>query len=126
MILYAMRAIGGGRALMSTHSRDRARTDAEIAETIRELTEGYSQKDLADLLGVDPSAVSRALAGKRAFNLREVALIADWLAIDADNILFSGKSALAWRCDAGDSSQDAACRCREAVQDFLAFRTVAS
>jgi transcriptional regulator with XRE-family HTH domain len=126
MIQCAIRAIGRRQTLMPTRGRDRARTDAQIAETIRELTEDYSQKDLADLLGVDPSAVSRALAGKRAFNLREVALIADWIGVDADSILFSRESMLAWRCDAGDVCEDAAHRCREAVKDFLAFRTVAT
>jgi transcriptional regulator with XRE-family HTH domain len=111
---------------MSTRGRERARTDAEVAETIRELTRSYSQKELADLLSLDASAVSRALAGKRVFNLREVALIADWLGVDADSILFARESALAWRCESGDGDQDAACRCREAVKDFLAFRAVAT
>lgn len=110
---------------MSTSVQERARTDAEVAQKIRELTEDYSQKDLAKLLGLDASAVSRALAGKRAFNLREVALIAEWLGVDADDILFSETRGFAWRCDTARGDEDAACRCREVVKDFLAFRTVA-
>jgi len=115
-----------GRRQMSTRGRERARSDAEVSEAVRDLTEGYSQKELAELLGLDPSAVSRALAGKRAFNLREIALIADWLGVDADDILFARASALAWRCESPESSDAAACRCREAVKDFLAFRAVAT
>jgi transcriptional regulator with XRE-family HTH domain len=110
---------------MSTRGRDRPRTDVEIAETIRVRTAEYPQKELAELLDVDPSAISRAFAGKRAFNLREVALIADWLGIDADEILFAREGALAWRCEASQATQeDAARRCREALRDYLAFRTV--
>jgi len=112
---------------MSTRGRERARTDAELAEAIRDLTADYSQRELADLLGIDPSAVSRALAGKRAFNLREVALIADWLGVDADDLLFSREGALAWRCEAGEVDQEQAARlCREVLKDYLAFRTVST
>lgn len=111
---------------MSAGGRQRARSDAEIAEVIRGIAEGYPQKELADLLGVDQSVVSRALAGKRAFNLREVALIADWSGREPEDILFSEPSAFAFRCDgdAGDCD-DAIRQCRAVVQDFLAFRTVA-
>ena len=110
---------------MSTRGRDRVRADIEIAEAIRERTAEFSQKELAALLDVDPSAISRAFAGKRAFNFREVALVAGLLGIDADEILFAREGALAWRRETGqDAQQDAACRCREALNDYLAFRTV--
>ena len=111
---------------MATRGQERARSDAEVSRTISNLTEGYTQKELSEVLGLHPSAVSRALAGKRAFNLREVALLADWLGIDADDIIFARESALAWRCDSGQSGEDAACLCREVVKDFLAFRAVGS
>lgn len=111
---------------MSTRGRERARTDAEIAEVIRDLVDNRPQREIAELLDVDQSAVSRALSGKRAFNLGEVALIADWMGMDADRILFAQPSGFAFRCDAGDVRCDAAAlQCREIVRDLLAFRVVA-
>jgi transcriptional regulator with XRE-family HTH domain len=111
---------------MSAGGRQRARTDAEIAEVIRGLAEGRPQRELADLLGIDQSGISRALSGRRAFNLREVALIADWSGKQPEDILFSEPSAFAFRCSEDISDCDATMRqCRTVVQDYLAFRTVA-
>ena len=110
---------------MSSGSRTRARTDVEISQIIAELTASHQQKELAKLLGVDPSAISRARSGKRSFNLREVSMIADWLGIDPDEILFVQQEALAWRSEGGAGGEEASRTCREAVKDFLAFRTVA-
>ena len=103
-----------------------AGTNAEIADVVRKLVEGQSQRELADMLGADQSAVSRALNGKRAFNLREVALIADWSGKEPEDILFSEPSAFAFQCDGHDGNCDAAIKqCRAVVQDYFAFRTVA-
>ena len=111
---------------MSTRGQQRSRTDAEIAQVIRDLVKDRPQREVAELLDIDQSAVSRALAGKRAFNLREVALSADWTDMDAEAILFAQPSSLAFRCDAGDARCDAAARqCRDIVRDLLAFRAVA-
>ena len=111
---------------MAARGRQKARTDEEIAEVIRRLVENRPQREVVDLLDIDQSAVSRALAGKRAFNLREVALIADWLGLGADEILFAQPSGFAFRCDADDARCDAAARqCRDIIRDYLAFRAVA-
>lgn len=52
----------------------------EIAE-IRELmrAKGYDQSDLANLLGIDPSAVSKRLTGKRPFKHTEMVKTQAWL-----------------------------------------------
>ncbi len=111
---------------MSTRGLQRARTDAEIAEVIRTLVKDRPQREMAALLDVDQSAVSRALAGKRAFNLQEVALIANWMDMPADEILFAQGGGVAFRCDGADARCDVAARqCRDIVKDLLAFRAVA-
>ncbi len=111
---------------MSGRGHGGARTDQKVSETVREMLGDRPQKELAELLGLDPSAVSRALAGKRAFNLREITLIADWVGVEPEEILFTRPSAFAFRCDADAGVCDVASRkCRSIVQDFLAFRAVA-
>lgn len=40
---------------------------------------GYNQADLANLIGIDPTAVSKRLTGKRAFKLAEMQKIESWL-----------------------------------------------
>ena len=111
---------------MPERERQRSRSDEEVAEVIRGIVEGRPQRELAELLGIDQSGVSRALAGKRAFNLREIALIAAWSGREPEDILFKEPSAFAFRCDGETADCDAAVqRCRAVVQDFLAFRAVA-
>ena len=77
----------------------RSRSDAEVAEVIRGIVAGLPQRELADLSGIDQSGVSRALAGKRAFNLREITLIAAWSGREPEDILFAEPSAFAFRCE---------------------------
>ncbi|MDF2494541.1 MAG: LexA family transcriptional regulator [Sphingomonas sp.] len=50
-------------------------------ETIRRLMKerGYNQADLAELLGIDPTAVSKRLTGKRPFKHNEIIKIESWL-----------------------------------------------
>jgi len=111
---------------MSARGAHRARTDAEIAEVIRTLFTGRPQKEVAARLDVDQSAVSRALAGKRAFNLQEVAQIADWAGMPADELLFAQPGGVAFRCEGADAQCEvAAQQCRDVVKDLLAFRAVA-
>lgn len=111
---------------MSAAGRQRSRSDAEVAEVVRGIVDGRPQRELAELLGIDQSRVSRALAGKRAFNLREITLIAVWSGREPEDILFTEPSGFAFRCE--DEAVDccgAVERCRAVVRDFLAFRAVA-
>ncbi len=50
-----------------------------------------SQQDLARILGVDPSAISRALSGKRNFKSLELALIAEALGTSVESLVRDGE-----------------------------------
>lgn len=65
----------------------------EIAE-IRELmrAKGYDQSDLANLLGIDPSAVSKRLTGKRPFKHSEMVKTQAWLLGGAPAVELSGEA----------------------------------
>jgi SOS-response transcriptional repressor LexA len=65
----------------------------EIAE-IRELmrAKGYDQSDLANLLGIDPSAVSKRLTGKRPFKHNEMVKTQAWLLGGAPAVELAGES----------------------------------
>ena len=56
---------------------DATMENAEIRKQMKE--QGYTQADLANLLGIDPTAVSKRLTGKRAFKYDEVRKIEAWL-----------------------------------------------
>jgi len=65
----------------------------EIAE-IRELmrAKGYDQSDLANLLGIDPSAVSKRLTGKRPFKHSEMVKTRAWLLGGAPAVELGGEA----------------------------------
>lgn len=67
--------------------------DMEIAE-IRELmrAKGYDQSDLANLLGIDPSAVSKRLTGKRPFKHHEMVKTQAWLLGGAPAVELGGEA----------------------------------
>ena len=112
-------------ALMSTDSPI-PRTTTDLAATVRELLGDRPQRELAELLGLDASAVSRALAGKRALNLAEVVDIADYLGVEASHLLFKDEAVFALRAGEGTAlSHEAERRCLQIINDVLAFRTVA-
>lgn len=55
-------------------------THMEIDAIRRAMKErGYNQADLAELLGIDPTAVSKRLTGKRPFRLDEMPKVEAWL-----------------------------------------------
>lgn len=102
------------------------RTTADLAATIRELLGERPQRELADVLGLDASAVSRALAGKRALSLGEVVDIADYLGVEPSYLLFDDDAVFALRADQSTAlTRDAERRCLRIIDDVLAFRTVA-
>lgn len=51
--------------------------NAEIRKLMKE--RGFTQADLANLIGIDPTAVNKRLTGKRAFKLDEMRKIEAWL-----------------------------------------------
>ena len=54
----------------------------DIQEQMRE--RGYRQVDLANLLGIDPTGVSKAFSGRRRFTAEEMDVIRSWLGPAAD------------------------------------------
>lgn len=66
-----------------------ATTDQEIGGRVRSLLEAHRvpQHELAKRVGIDPSALSRAIAGERTFKAREVALIAECLNVPTSLLL---------------------------------------
>lgn len=60
----------------------------DIRRLMRE--HGYNQADLAELLGIDPTAVSKRLTGKRAFRLEEMRKVEAWLGVPASEGAISG------------------------------------
>jgi len=102
------------------------RTTADLATTVRELLGNRPQRELAELLGLDASAVSRALAGKRALGLGEIVDIADYLGVEPSHLLFRDEAIFALRAGEGTAlSHEAERRCLQIINDVLAFRTVA-
>jgi len=102
------------------------RTTADLAATVRELLGDRPQRELAELLGLDASAVSRALAGKRALSLGEVVDIADHLGVEPSHLLFKDEAIFALRAGEDTAlSHEAERRCLQIINDVLAFRTVA-
>ena len=102
------------------------RTTADLATTVRELLGNRPQRELAELLGLDASAVSRALAGKRALGLGEIVDIADYLGVEPSHLLFKDEAIFALRAGEGTAlSHEAERRCLQIINDVLAFRTVA-
>ena len=66
-------------------------TRETLAARIRDALEksGASQAELASAIGMEPSALSKALAAKRNLGSLELALIAQWLGVPTDAILAS-------------------------------------
>lgn len=58
---------------------------ARVQQAVR--TSGLTQQQLADRIGVDPTALSKALGGKRNFKPLELALIAEQLGLSIQQLL---------------------------------------
>lgn len=67
-----------------------ARVELDFSARVREarLLSGMTQKQLADAVGLDASAISRLELGSRAIRLGEAALIADVLKTDVRQLIF--------------------------------------
>ena len=105
------------------------RTKAEIGQYVAELREerGLSQRQLAQHLEIDKSAMSRVEAGERGLAVDELTAVAELFGKTADDILRKDEVAFAFRAEADDTSV------REAVElfnkvydDFFALKTAAS
>lgn len=83
------------------------RTREELAERIRELREerGLTQRQLADMISVDPSVMSRIENGDRGISTGELVRIAESLGVDVDHLLSTGQPALALRADSASTEE---------------------
>lgn len=78
---------------MQEDELDTAGTEAEFGARVKEARKQkqWTQKKLADLIGIDASAISRIEQGVRAIRLGEAAHIARALGSDLDELVFGGE-----------------------------------
>lgn len=86
------------------------RTEQQIIERIAELRveRNVTKKDVAEALGLDPSAVSRMESGQRGLAAAELASIAELLAVDVDALLRDDEAVTVLRADTSDDKVNAA------------------
>ena len=105
------------------------RTKAEIGRYVAELREerGLSQRQLAEHLGIDKSAMSRVEAGERGLAVDELATVAELSGKTADEILRKDEVGFAFRSEADDASvREAVDLFNKLYDDFFALKTAAS
>ncbi len=93
----------------------------EIGTRIRELrtSRGRTQDELADLLKVNKSAISRIESGERGIAVQELAVIAPFLDVSVDEVVYgdaAGKDTVLLRAD-GDSTE-AVSAATKVIEDF--------
>lgn len=101
-------------------------TQEQVGQRIAELRaeRGVSQRRLATALSVDPSALSRIESGDRGLAVGELLAAAEFLGVDADDLLRDERDAVPlFRNDGGTEEADAAIAEFTAVMDdFFTFR----
>lgn len=101
-------------------------TQEQVGKRIAELRaeRGVSQRRLATALSVDPSALSRIESGDRGLAVGELLAAAEFLGVDADDLLRDERDAVPlFRNDGGTEEADAAIAEFTAVMDdFFTFR----
>ena len=103
----------------------KVRTDEEIAGRILQLLDDRSQREMARAVGMQPSALSRALSGKRSLDMSEVVDIAGYLGVSVEDLLFEEEVAVALRVDADDvESRAAVDECLRIVNGILQIEAV--
>lgn len=101
-------------------------TQEQVGQRIAELRaeRGVSQRRLATALSVDPSALSRIESGDRGLAVGELLAAAEFLGVDADDLLRDERDAVPlFRNDGGTGEAEAAIAEFTAVMDdFFTFR----
>lgn len=101
------------------------RSDTDVGRRVLEVLGPRSQRELADAVGMQPSVLSRALAGERAFNMSEIVDIADYLGVRVEELLFDEEPAFAMRGVAGDEeAQAAVAKCSRLIDAMLQIEAV--
>lgn len=101
------------------------RSDVEVGRRILEALGSRSQRELADAVALQPSVLSRALAGERAFNMSEIADIADYLGVRVEDLLFDEQPTFAMRGAADDAvARQTMSRCSGLIDAMLQIEVV--
>lgn len=108
-----------------TTFRSKEELGAEVARLRNEA--GMHQRELAERLAIDPSALSRAESGERGFAVQELAIIAGLFGVTIDALLLDEDAAFALRAEEGsdDAVRDAVALFNQVVDDYFAFKTAA-
>jgi transcriptional regulator with XRE-family HTH domain len=101
------------------------RSDSQVGARIVGLLGDRPRRELADAVGMQPSVLSRALAGERAFNMSELVDIADFLGVRVEELLFDEQPAFVRRGAADDEvTQGAVERCSRLIDAMLQIEAV--
>jgi transcriptional regulator with XRE-family HTH domain len=101
------------------------RSDKEVGARIAALLGERPQRELAEAVGMQPSVLSRALAGERAFDMSEVADIADYLGVRVESLLFDEEAVFVQRGKVADEAAQAAVdRCVRLIDAMLQIEAV--
>ena len=84
------------------------RSDVEVGARVTVVLGSRPQRELADAVGMQPSVLSRALSGERAFNMSELVDIADYLGVRVEELLFDEQPAFVGRGATSDVATQAA------------------
>lgn len=122
-------------ARMGIASRDHTRElmpmsarDVKVLERITTALSdaGKTQTELAHETGLEKTALSKALAGKRRLNLFETAAIADVLGLTLDELVADDQPVFAMRATGIEEGvlNEAQSECARIVEDFLTLRAL--
>lgn len=97
------------------------RTDTEIGEQIVELLGSRTQKHLADAVGMDPTALNKAISGRRALNGTELVRIAHELNVSPQELLSETEAPVfSMRADGDDTAVKGAMEtCSALIDGYL-------
>lgn len=96
------------------------RTDAEIGQQIVALLGSRTQKDLADAVEMDPTALNKALSGRRSLNGTELVRIAHELNVAPQELLSeTGAPVFSMRAGTDAAVEDAMNTCSALIDGYL-------
>jgi len=103
----------------------KVRSDVEVGARVAALLGSRPQRELADAVGMQPSVLSRALSGERAFNMSELVDIADYLGVRVEQLLFDEQPAFVGRGATDDAGVQAAVdRCSRLIDGMRQIEAV--
>ena len=101
------------------------RSDADVGRRVLGLLGPRPQAELAQAIDMQPSALSRAINGERAFNMSELVDIADYLGVGVEELLFEEELVFVKRAAADDAATETAVsRCSRLVDAMLRLEAV--